>query len=63
MGVVDLERLSTALYVIRNLPDRSTDERADEIVRLKPHISRDQACRALVEVGGLLDDASQMVAS
>ncbi|PKK82575.1 MAG: hypothetical protein CVT49_12890 [candidate division Zixibacteria bacterium HGW-Zixibacteria-1] len=53
--VVELERLGTALYVSKKMDsDNSIDLKADEIVRLKPHISRPSAILALNEVCEIL---------
>jgi uncharacterized protein YwgA len=51
-GVVDLERLGTALYVSReeNMAGKSEDEIVERIVELKPHITKDQAREALQKV-------------
>jgi uncharacterized protein YwgA len=49
-NVAELERLATALYVIRQNPDASRDEHAYEINRLKPHVSQDEAVAALQRV-------------
>jgi uncharacterized protein YwgA len=38
-GVSDLEKLATALFVIKNEPDRSEGDRADRIHELKPHVT------------------------
>lgn len=38
-GVVDLERLATALYVTLEQPDKDSIERARRIHELKPHVS------------------------
>lgn len=48
LQVTELERLGTALYVIqRKKPNESAEAQAEEIVRLKPHISPEQAREAL----------------
>jgi len=47
-NVVELERLATALYVTRTSEGaRSAKERAEEITQLKPHVSREDAVRAV----------------
>ena len=48
--VTELERLGTALYVVRKLPAGTSAEQAAEIVRLKPHIPLGEAERALETV-------------
>jgi len=62
-GVVDLERLGTALYVIRNRPELSIDKQIEEVASLKPHISYEQARGALADVDHLLADAGQTVSA
>jgi len=53
--VVELERLATALYVSRKMNgENDIDLKADEIIRLKPHISRPNAVSALNEVSDIL---------
>jgi len=48
LHVTELERLGTALYVTRRKkPDEPPEIQAEEIVRLKPHISPEQARDAL----------------
>jgi hypothetical protein len=49
-GVVDLERLATALYVTQEMIESSNDERARYIHRIKPHISELQALKDLDEI-------------
>jgi len=51
-GVVDLERLATALYVIRNYPGKA--DKAQVMNELKPHITKERAAEALGEVEGIL---------
>jgi len=55
-NVVELERLATALYVIRQNPEASRDEQAHEINRLKPHVSYNEAVAALQTVEGMQDE-------
>jgi uncharacterized protein YwgA len=56
-GVASLERLATAFYVISKLPDASTDEQTDELVRLKPHISPAEALKALHDIEAIQAEA------
>lgn len=50
--VVDLERLATALYVIRNYPD---EKDKDQLMHEhKPHITIERAAEAIEEVEGIL---------
>ena len=59
-GVADLERLATALYVRQELTDDlSIDERAAKLTALKPHIARDEAVAAIVEVDQIIEQIGQ----
>ena len=51
-GVVDLEKLGTALYVERNAKKegKETREFAEEIIKLKKHLTIEEAMDALKEV-------------
>jgi hypothetical protein len=50
-GASDLERISTAYYVMhRDLPGASADDQAHRITELKPHVALDQARAALTWV-------------
>jgi len=57
-GVVDLERLATALYVIRNYA--TEQDKARLMSTLKPHISRERATEAIDEVEKILEQASRL---
>ncbi len=54
-GAVDLERLATALYVLRNYPDEA--DRAELMHQLKPHITKERAAEALSDVEVILTEA------
>jgi hypothetical protein len=54
---VDVERLGTALYVTREWPKLSSEERASKIVELKPHITESDAQKAVAVVDKLLRTA------
>jgi hypothetical protein len=62
-NVAELERLATALYVIRQKPDASQDEQAREINRLKPHLSYDDAGAALQRVEGMQAEVKALKSS
>lgn len=49
-GVADLERLATALYVSLEGKDSEGEARATQIHVLKPHVSKDSALKAIIEV-------------
>lgn len=55
---VALERLGTALYVTLKHGGAAA-ERADEMVRLKPHIRSDQAREAIAEVDGIIAEVRE----
>lgn len=54
---VDVERLGTALYVTREWPKLSSEDRASTIVQLKPHIAESDALKAVAVVDKLLRTA------
>ena len=58
-NVAELERICTALYVKRNYPNESEEERALRINRLKPHVSEKLARDALAEVTTILAAATK----
>jgi len=49
-GVTELERLATALYALRTMPDVSQESRAAYIHSVKPHVSVDDAMVSLLVV-------------
>jgi hypothetical protein len=61
-GVTQLERLGTALYVQAGNSTADPSELAEQIHRIKPHISPEVAREALGEVGGLLKTAPRFPA-
>jgi hypothetical protein len=56
--VVDLEKIATALYVTKNMRIKKTDDRVQTIVQLKPHISKEQAEKAVSDIDALLKAAN-----
>lgn len=59
-GIVELERLATALFVSSESPEGQTaDERAQRINDLKPHISLDDAKNAIQEVERMKTEAGK----
>ncbi len=58
--VVELERLATLLYVVLERPEDSTDEQAAEILRLKPHVSMNDARAALQAVKAMRAEVEAM---
>ena len=55
-GVMDLERLATAMWMTRRDPDGSVRSRAEALTRVKPHISLEDATESVEEIDGLLRD-------
>jgi hypothetical protein len=53
-GVMDLERLATAMWVTRQDPDDSVRLRAEALIGVKPHISLEDATESVEEIDGLL---------
>jgi hypothetical protein len=58
MGVAQLERVATALFVTREIgKPRMIDERAQRLVELKPHVRLDQALDAVRELDRIVSEA------
>lgn len=58
-GVVDLEQVATALYVrLKQGADAPVKDTAERIHRLKPHISKTEARRAVEEVDSICAEAA-----
>ncbi len=55
-GVVDLEKLGTALWVTLNTEATTAEERAREMVKRKPHISYAEALTAVRELDEMRQD-------
>lgn len=61
-GVADLERLATAFYVTEGVgTDRPADERAEELIRLKHHITPGDALSAIAEIDKILNEAGEHI--
>jgi hypothetical protein len=60
LGVAALERLGTALFVLREDHDRSIEAQAQRITDLKPHVNPDLAYHAINQMIELLDDAKDL---
>ncbi len=61
-GVIDLERLATALYVTLDAPGAATQTRARSLRELKPHIPEPAALRAVEEVDQIRAEAEAIAA-
>lgn len=57
-GVGQLERLGTALFVTRELPDADAEARARRLHELKPHVSLDEAREAVASVDRLRQETA-----
>ena len=63
-GVVELERLATALFVtLKDKTIHSVEERSQEITKLKPHIQLDDARTAINEQDSIAENARRIVSS
>jgi hypothetical protein len=62
-GVVELERLATALFVTREQPSAPTEARARRINQLKPHVSLNEARAAVEAVDRVIRETQQAAAS
>lgn len=58
--VNQLERIATALYVTKAMPEASVQARAAEVNALKPHVSIDSATAAVEEVDDALREAQEI---
>jgi hypothetical protein len=59
-GVLDLERLATALWVTREAGEgASVQDRAEALNRLKPHVAVGVAAEAVTEIDGLISAAGE----
>lgn len=60
-NVTELEKLATALYVMKQHPgSQDQDQLAEAIHSLKPHVSLDDARTALQVVGRMAEDAATL---
>lgn len=58
--VGDLEKLATALYLVRTHSGKTDEQLAEEMHRLKPHLSIEDARMALREFHDLARDAERV---
>lgn len=61
-GVAELERLSTALYITKKYNIPSVDDRAKQLVSLKPHVPTEKAIDAIREIDRLKGEATKITA-
>jgi hypothetical protein len=61
MRVAELERVATAFFITKRRRNRPIEDRARELVELKPHISLPDARLACKQVDGLIDRAEPLV--
>lgn len=60
LDVNELERLATALWVTRERPEDSVNERAEALTSVKPHIPRESAVRAVGRIDQLIEEAGAL---
>jgi len=63
LGVSDLERLATALWVRREIPDSSPEGQAARLHEIKPHVSLSDATEALRKVEDMEGEATNLIAA
>ena len=56
LGVAELERLATALYITKKHPGESVEFRARRLHELKPHVSLEEAQSAVKEVDRMVEE-------
>ena len=61
-GVVELERLATALWVTDHQPGTVSD-RARRLVELKPHIAYEHATAAVRDIDAMREEATELTAA
>jgi hypothetical protein len=61
-GVMELERLATALWVTKQRPDLEVEQRARSLTEVKPHVPHEQAEQAVKEIDGLLAETKPALA-
>lgn len=61
-GVKELEKISTALYVTKEMPGQDLSVRARRITELKPHIPYDEAEKAVLFVDEMMEEARPVIA-
>jgi len=59
-GVVDLERLATALYVNVEKPEQGQENRAKRITEFKPHIAFMDSLEAVKQVDQMANEAGKL---
>ena len=59
-SVAELERMGTALYAILKNIGNDKSERAEEIHKLKPHVSTEEALLALNKVEGMIKELEKI---
>lgn len=59
-GVNALEQLATGYYVTRKLEGASVNQRAEELIRLKPHVPDKEAWAAILEVDATIEQVKAL---
>lgn len=60
-GVMELERLATAMWMTRHFEGAPVHTRAEELVKVKPHIPLPAAIESVEEIDRMLDDRETYV--
>jgi hypothetical protein len=60
-GVAELEREATAAFLVSQTPDRPDQGLAEELTRLKPHVTIDEALRAVRDLRQSFIEAKAVV--
>jgi hypothetical protein len=60
-NVSELEKIATALFICKNLHFKTRRRRAEELVRLKPHISESDALQATKYIDLLAEQSKALV--
>ena len=61
MRVTELEKVATAFFITKHRQSNSIDDRAQELIELKPHISLPDARLACKQVDGLIERAKPLI--
>jgi len=60
LSVKQLEPLTTALYVTRQQPDGTHEQRAAQLIEIKPHVKLGEAREAIAKVDGWLAEVREL---
>ncbi len=60
-NVGELEKIATALFILKHSEIKSREKRAEELIRLKPHISERSASLATKEIDRLAEQSKEFM--